>query len=229
MNGAPVPDYPSAPPRLAPIAPADLGADQRAVYDAIASGPRASGRQQFSLTDPDGALRGPFNAMLLSPPLGDALQSLGAAVRYRSCLSGTEREIAILAVAAHWHSAFEWASHAAVGTAEGLSAQQLRAIADGDRLPTGTDREHAVLGTARELLGSGSLGEAGLERARAALGIRIVYEITVLVGYYSTLALQLRVFGGEHPQPDRRPETTEVASDGPDSAAPGADRDDRHG
>jgi hypothetical protein len=54
-----------------------IGEAQRAVYDAITGGPRAAGRA-FRLTGDDGSLEGPFNAMLLHPPLGNALQELGA-------------------------------------------------------------------------------------------------------------------------------------------------------
>lgn len=64
-------------PRIRPMPPADLDAEQRALYDAITGGPRASGPQHFALTSDDGALRGPFDAFLLSPAVGGALQGLG--------------------------------------------------------------------------------------------------------------------------------------------------------
>ena len=65
--------------------PDELDEPRRAVYDAIAGGPRAAGPQAFRLTDDDGRLEGPFNAMLVSPGVGLALQELGAAT------SGTGR------------------------------------------------------------------------------------------------------------------------------------------
>ena len=43
----------------------------------IAAGPRSQGPQLFPLTDDDGALRGPFNAFLLAPALGDPEQLQG--------------------------------------------------------------------------------------------------------------------------------------------------------
>jgi hypothetical protein len=43
-----------------------------------------------------------------------------------------------------------------------------------------------------------SLGEPQWIDAVEHLGPEIVFELTVLVGYYSTLALQLRVLGDEH-------------------------------
>ena len=74
--------------------PAQLGPDARALYDRINAGPRGA-----SMVDDRGALIGPFNAMLLSPALGDPLQELGAAIRYRSSLTDRCRELAILIVA----------------------------------------------------------------------------------------------------------------------------------
>ena len=86
--------------RLRSFRPSELNDDQLEVYNAIAGGPRAGG--PFALTNDDGSLRGPFNAMVLSPAIGLALQSVGAAVRYRSTLTDRAREMAILVVAAHW-------------------------------------------------------------------------------------------------------------------------------
>lgn len=81
--------------------PDELDAEQHRLYEAITSGSRAGGPGSAELTDEDGRLAGPFNAMLLNPPVGDALQRLGAAVRYRGRLTDRAREVAILAVAAH--------------------------------------------------------------------------------------------------------------------------------
>ena len=73
--------------RLRKLSPAELDEDQRAVYGAVAGGRRAHGPQLFRLVDADGGLEGPFNAFLLQPKLGFALQSLGAAVRYETGLT----------------------------------------------------------------------------------------------------------------------------------------------
>ena len=67
--------------RIPKRAPGSLDDEQRAVYDTIAGGRRAQGTQLFQLVDDDGALEGPFNAFLLQPRLGAALQAVGSAVR----------------------------------------------------------------------------------------------------------------------------------------------------
>ena len=88
--------------------PDELTPDSRAVYDAIAGGPRASAAKVFQMADEDGRLEGPFNAMLTAPALGMPLQELGASIRYRTSFTDRGREIAILAVAAHHACDYEW-------------------------------------------------------------------------------------------------------------------------
>ena len=61
--------------RIPKLPPAELDDEQRALYDAIAGGRRAQGPQLFRLADADGRLEGPFNAFLLQPRLGSALQA----------------------------------------------------------------------------------------------------------------------------------------------------------
>jgi 4-carboxymuconolactone decarboxylase len=180
-------------PRLAKLSPADLDEPQRALYDNIASGPRARGPQLFALTDNAGGLEGPFNAMLLSPPLGGALQALGSAVRYGSGLADRDREIAILVVAHAWSCAFEVYAHEAVGRAAGLSDNELAALQAGDYKQL-AEPQRLVAETAAALASGSALTDEEFGAARDTLGLRLLFELTTLVGYYATLALQLRVF-----------------------------------
>lgn len=147
--------------------------------------------------DDRGRLRGPFNAMLLSPPVGNAVQSVGGAVRYESVLSDRVREMAILMVAAHWGSAFEREAHEAVGRTCGLEEQELEALAAGTLPPLADPREATALRTTRALLASGNLSDNEYRQAVDAIRERGLFELTTLVGYYGLLALQLRVFAGE--------------------------------
>jgi 4-carboxymuconolactone decarboxylase len=186
--------------RLARLTPDVLDEDQRRLYQEIASGVRAGAARPGELVESSGALAGPFNAMLLRPALGSALQALGAAIRYRGVLSGRARELAILVVAAHWESEFEWRVHEHAGRALGLREEDLAAIRDGrDPGLTGAD-ERAVLRAATALVRSGDLDDRQYAEAVAVLGADGLFELTTLVGYYATLALQLRVFRVAGPQ-----------------------------
>ena len=100
--------------RIARLSPGLLNEHQQRLYAAITSGPRG-GTQPVPLIDDAGALTGPFNAMLLQPAIGGALQALGAAVRYQGSLPSRTRELVILVVATHWSSEFEQHMHEAAG------------------------------------------------------------------------------------------------------------------
>ena len=180
--------------RLPWPAPAELDDGQRPLYAAIAGGPRAAGGSPFPLTDADGRLEGPFNAMLVHPPVGDAVQVLGARIRYASGLSAREREIAILAVAARHGSDFERYAHERVGRAVGLTGAELAGIADGTAIPSLTGAEDEVLRVVRCLVRDRDLDDADFAAAENVLGVTRLADLVVLVGYYELLALSLRVW-----------------------------------
>jgi 4-carboxymuconolactone decarboxylase len=227
--------------RIPKLEPAALDEDQRALYDAIAGGRRAQGPQLFRLVDSEGRLEGPFNAFLLQPRLGSALQALGSAVRYDTGLDDRCREIAILIVAAHWESEFEWYAHEAVARSVGLADADLAALRDGryadlaaaedgrpadvaaarDSRPAAlAGREAVVARTAAALATRGDLDDAEYREAVDHLGAPGLFELLTLVGYYATLALQLRVF--RVPAPDAAATQTAASRDAattPDAAA----------
>jgi 4-carboxymuconolactone decarboxylase len=180
--------------RLTNPTPDELDAGQRALYEEIAGGLRAAGPQLFELVDENGRLNGPFGIMLHSPAVGSALQAVGAAVRYRSVLPDRMRETAILAVAAHWDSDFERYSHVPLARHVGLSEAEVAALLAGADVPFEDPAERAVVRVVRALLHACDLTDEEYGAGRAAIGEQGLVELTTLVGYYATLALQLRVF-----------------------------------
>ena len=197
--------------RIPKRAPGSLDDEQRAVYDTIAGGRRAQGPQLFQLVDDDGALEGPFNAFLLQPRLGAALQAVGSAVRYETSLTDRAREIAILVVAAHWDSSFEWYAHEAVGRHVGLTDDELDAIRQ-RHYDCFSGDEQVVAATSARLAGAGDLDDDSYTEVVSAVGEAGLFELLTLVGYYASLALQLRVFRVGSPTPDA-PDTVPAGSD----------------
>jgi 4-carboxymuconolactone decarboxylase len=179
--------------RLTKRTPASLDDAQRAVYDAVAGGRRAQGPQLFQLVDTEGGLEGPFNAFLLQPRLGLALQDVGSAVRYETSLTDRAREIAILVVSVQWDSSFEWYAHEAVGRHVGLTDDELDAVRH-QRWDAFSGDERVVARTTHHLAAVGDLDDAAYADALTTLGEPGLFELLTLVGYYATLALQLRVF-----------------------------------
>ncbi|MGC5617138.1 carboxymuconolactone decarboxylase family protein [Georgenia sp. Z1491] len=172
---------------------AELDDEQIGVYESIVGGPRAS-TSAFRLTNDDGRLEGPFNAMLVAPRLGSVLQELGAAIRYRTSLSNREREVAILALAALRRSDFEWYAHERVGHAAGLTHEEIAGIADGHAVDTLSVAERLAHDVVGELARERDLSDERHAEARETLGLQRLAELVTLVGYYDTLSLSLTVW-----------------------------------
>lgn len=130
--------------------------------------------------------------MLLSPAVGTSLQEVGAAIRYRSALTDRARELAILLVAARWDSAFEREAHEAIGRHLGFSDAELGAVRHEDI--SWLSGDELVVGRTVAALLDGDLDDAQWDDANRVLGLGAMFDLTTLVGYYATLALQLRVF-----------------------------------
>jgi alkylhydroperoxidase family enzyme len=193
------------PERLHRYVPDELSPEQRRLYDAITQGPRSKGPQLVPLMDAEGRLEGPFNAFLLSPDVGTALQEVGATIRYRTALSDRAREIAILEVSAHRRADFEWYAHERIGRAAGLSEDEITAIRRGKKIATLDPGETLVRRLVRMLLRERDLDRAAFEEARDVLGARALMDLIALVGYYDTIALSLRVWRTPLPEGEASP------------------------
>lgn len=182
--------------RIPKLRPEELDDTQREVYEEIAGGPRATGPRLFALTDTEGGLEGPFNAMLLNPALGGPLQRLGGALRFSGKLSDRSRELVILLAAAWWDSSFERTAHEAVGAHVGLTSEEMVTVAGGGIPETLTDPEEvAALRAAQLMLDKRTLSDGEYAELAESLGPERLFEVTTLLGYYGTLALQMHVFG----------------------------------
>ncbi len=179
--------------RLRRLTPGELNDEQRAVYEAIAGGDRAKGVQHFPLTDSDGSLNGPFGVMLHAPGIGAVLQDLGSCIRFRTDLSARVREIAILQVAQATGSAFEWWAHERVGRAVGLTDDELMQLSLGS-FTSSDPQEDAAARFCANLLTSAVVTDGEYDQATSDLTAEQLIDLTVLVGYYRTLAQLMEVF-----------------------------------
>jgi 4-carboxymuconolactone decarboxylase len=170
--------------------PDELDAEQRAYYDELVASPR----HREEIMDDQGRLRGPFNARLLDPAVGRATQAEGAALRFNSTLTDRERELAILTVARHENSAFEWQAHLAVGLRVGLTEGEVASIGASTSAWLTDDGERECVDLTRELLETHDLTDASFERGVETVGMAKVFDIISIVGHYQHTALALRVW-----------------------------------
>lgn len=180
--------------RLQDLTPAQLDDQQRYLYSAVATGKRAAGPQLFHLVDDDGALTGPFNALLHAPELGREVQQVGERLRFSGALPATAREAVILAVARTWSSEFEWYVHALVARSVGLPKSEIAALAAGGELAFAEEPVRVAVAVAGHLLGREAVPDAVYADAVRLFGESGLVELAVLVGYYQLLAGVLQMF-----------------------------------
>ncbi len=180
--------------RLAVLTSDEMTPEQVGLYREILGGPRGQGPRAVLLSSGAGGLAGPFNAMLYAPEVGRALQELGAAIRFRTHLTPRVREMAILVVAQAWDSGYERSSHEPIGREAGLTEPEIEALRAGADPGFADEQERIAYQVVRNLTGPADLDDEQYAAAVATLGEQALVELSALVGYYATLALQLRIF-----------------------------------
>jgi alkylhydroperoxidase family enzyme len=132
--------------------------------------------------------------MLLTPEVGNAIQQVGAKIRFSTALTGRERELGILAVAGELRSDFERLAHEPAALKLGLTQTQVNAVLSG-QVPDGLSADEALIcRLARVMTAERNLHDQDYADGVAALGRERLAALTWLVGYYSALALSLAVF-----------------------------------
>ena len=161
-----------------------MSAPQRALVDAIRSGPRGK-----SIT-----IRGPFAAWLHAPVFGDLAQKLGAHCRYHTSLSPRLSEFAILCTARLWRAQFEWYAHAPMAEKAGVTPKTIRDLRAG-RTPKGAPKdERAIYDFLRELYRMRRVSDRTYGRVHAILGDGGTVELVGILGYYVMISMTLNVF-----------------------------------
>ena len=178
--------------RLPDIDPTTLSAEGRAVYDAIASGPR-------------GVVQGPLRVWLNSPGLADKAQALGAFCRYGTSLPQRLSELAILVTGAYWQAGYEWHVHAPIGIAAGLDAAAVEEIRAGRTPRFEKDDEKAVYGFAFETWHDRRVSQPTYDFAVATLGAKAVVELAGILGYYGLISITINAFEVPVPEGEKEP------------------------
>ena len=191
----------TGPRRFEPIPLDDLAPEQRALYDAIRSGPRA--RLSNSGASKPGPLGGPFNVWLRSPGIGDRVQRLGEEIRFRSSLPAKLNEMAILVTGRFWTSQYEWHAHCKLALDAGLDPAIASAIAE-DRRPDDMDADEAIVyDFSKELHEKHGVSDENYKRAIDRFGERGVFDLIAVNGFYSLVSMCLNV--DRTPLPDGVP------------------------
>jgi 4-carboxymuconolactone decarboxylase len=171
-------------PRLAVLTEEQLNPPQRALLDALRSGPRGQ-----SL-----AIRGPFAAFLHAPAFGDLAQRLGAHCRYRTTVPPRLAEFAILCTARQWRAQFEWYAHEPMALKAGVLPKTVRDLKAG-RVPKSAPKdERALYDFIQELYRTRRVSDRTYRKVSKFLNEEAMVELVGVLGYYTLISMTLNVF-----------------------------------
>jgi 4-carboxymuconolactone decarboxylase len=170
--------------RLSILTEPQMSAPQRALLDALRSGPRGKTME----------VRGPFAAWLHAPVFGDLAQRLGAHCRYKTSLPPRLSEFAILCTARLWKAQYEWYAHAPMAAKAGVSDKTIADLRAG-RVPKAAKKdERAIYDLIKELYRTRRVSERAYKRVHAFLGNEGMVELIGILGYYTLISMTLNVF-----------------------------------
>src|SRR5258705_11775558 len=88
-------------------------------------------------------ISGPFIPLLRSPDVMNRARAMGDYLRYKSALPPRLSEFVILLTARRWTQQYEWNAHQALALQGGLSADIVKAVAEGRRPERMADDQEA--------------------------------------------------------------------------------------
>jgi 4-carboxymuconolactone decarboxylase len=173
--------------RLLELPPDRQTAEQKKVFEQLVAG--------------RGRILGPYKIWIHSPTVAAGMEHIGTYLNKKGSLSPREVEIGILVIAQHWDADYVRTAHIKAGKAVGLSQDTIDAILAG-RDPKLTDpHERAVHRFAAALAAGAKLSDAEFAEIEKVIGRNGVAEVLVLIGYYTSVSLGMKVHEVPIPPP----------------------------
>jgi 4-carboxymuconolactone decarboxylase len=178
--------------RFPVLTPEQLTPEQTALLKSLLAGPRGNGDASRDAMDKM-LHRGPFNAWMRSPELGERLQKLGEYIRFKTSLPLRLNEFAILITARHWTSQFEWYAHLPMALKAGLDPKIAAGLARNEKPENMRDDEAAVYDFCTQLHRTKQVSDAAYRRAVELLGEQGVMDLIGVSGFYTAVSMTLNV------------------------------------
>ncbi len=148
-----------------------------------------------------GRILGPYKIWIHSPTVASGMEHIGTFLNKRSSLSTREVEIGILVIAQHWDADYVRQAHIKAGKAAGLSQETIDAVLAGRDPKLSDPHERAVHRFAVALVNKTKLSDAEFAEIERAIGREGIAEVLVLLGYYTSVSLGMKVHEVPIPPP----------------------------
>lgn len=176
--------------RLPLLKPSDLDAEQTALYPSIRSVTEIAFKN-FKFVKDDGALIGPFNAMINFPKFGAAAWAMNKTMYDRTTLANTILQICVLVTGSHLKARYQLFGHESLAADSGVPLKKIATLAAGQRPADLTSDEAVAFDVAYALNQGGPIPETTYRMGEATFGREGMAEIIFLVGTFHLVAVIL--------------------------------------
>lgn len=179
-------------PRLRPLPPDAWPAEMKGALAALRP---ANPRHPFPTPDPSRP-KGLNVLGLLAhhPTLTTAYHTFNGHILFGTTLSERQRELVVLRVSVLRDAEYEWAQHAVMAGAAGISPEEVERIRTGPSAEGWSALDAALLAAADELVAEARIGEATWATLSAELDTQQLLDLVFTVGAYDLLAMAFRTF-----------------------------------
>ena len=167
------------PVRIKEIPETELSAEQAKVFKDLVAG--------------RGRLLTPYKIWIHSPKLAAALETIGTFLNKKSSLTEREVELTICIIANHWKGEYVWTVHVRTCVKLGIPQSVFDAIRAGQEPVLDNERERTVYDLARIAMEPGAGPDEVFARAERVLGRNGIAEVVALLGYYSSVAMGVKL------------------------------------
>ena len=173
--------------RILEVPPDKLTSEQTAIFNQLVAG--------------RGRILGPYKVWIHSPTIASGMEHIGTYLNKRGSLSPREVELGILVIAQHWDADYVRQAHIREGKKVGLSQDIIDAVLAGADPKLTDAHERGVYEFAAALASGAKLSDAKFAEIERVLGRNGVAEVIVLLGYYTSVALAMKVHEVPIPPP----------------------------
>jgi 4-carboxymuconolactone decarboxylase len=140
-----------------------------------------------------GRLLTPYRIWIHSPRLAAALETIGTFLNKKSSLSERAVELVICMIANHWKGEYVWTVHVRTAVRLGIPQSVFDAIRNGQEARLDNERERTVYDLAKTAMAPGPGPDEIFARAERVLGRNGIAEVLALLGYYSSVAMGVKL------------------------------------
>jgi 4-carboxymuconolactone decarboxylase len=165
--------------RILDVTPDQLTPEQTQIFEKLVAG--------------RGRILGPYRVWIHSPTVAAGMEQIGTFLNKRSSLSTREVEMVIIMIARHWQGEYVQAAHVKLGKEVGLPQAVIDALLAGTEPPLTDPHEKAVHRFAAAMIASRKVPDAEFAEIEKTLGRPGIAEVLVLIGYYTSVAMAMKV------------------------------------